>query len=62
MNIDYQDLLRKYMAIVADAEGYDFLTNVGEHAGPYRVTADELTLLRKVSAEVDKDYERATPT
>lgn len=55
--VDYKLLLTKYMAIIADQEGCDYLLPIG---GSYTgiTSVEENRILREISVEVDKHYEK----
>jgi len=58
MAVDYRELLKKYMAIVGEAEGVDFLSHAEEKVGPYRLSDEEIVVLEAISAEVTEDYKK----
>lgn len=55
--MDYEALLRKYMALVIDREGYDFIDDAYgvHHTHDPELTDDEVAELRRIAREVDAD-------
>ena len=51
-NIDYKQLLIKYIANVIDCEGVDFVGSI--HAYNIDFTKEEISELQKLSTEADK--------
>ena len=52
--MDYRELLKRYMRLVMDSEGSDFLLHSGDY-GNIELTDDELTELEKISQEARHD-------
>lgn len=52
--MDYRELLKRYMRLVSDSEGSDFIQKSGVH-GNIELTDDELDELERISAEGDAD-------
>lgn len=52
--MDYRELLKRYMRLVSDSEGSDFLKHNGSH-GNIELTDEEMDELERISAEGDAD-------
>lgn len=54
--MDFRNLLKKYMGLVVDHEGTDYLDSLGV-GGTYRdeITPEEMAELEAISNELDED-------
>jgi hypothetical protein len=51
--IDHADLLRRYVRLVVQEEGYDFLPRLGSAGNDVQFNAEELALLTRLSEEAN---------
>ena len=52
--MDYKHLLTKYMALIVDREGWDFLQDVNHHESSVSFSAEEIRELQAIAREARK--------
>ena len=50
--INYKELLKKYMLLVIESEGIDFINNIGYYTCGKSITKDEEVILKKISKDI----------